>query len=88
MRDPDRSQGSVLIPTRVYEPTEKAPAGCLGLPLTPNAKRRARAFQSEYLSLLRLNRTRIDAADRGSIGAPKPPPEIQEPWVVDREQLT
>lgn len=25
MRDPDRSQGSVLIPTRVYEPTEKAP---------------------------------------------------------------
>ena len=77
MRDPDRSQGSVLIPTRVYEPTARNPTGCLGLPLTPNAKRRARAFQSEYLSLLRLNRTRIDAPDRGSIGAPNHHPRFK-----------
>ena len=87
MRDPDRSQGSVLIPTRVYEPTEKAPpvGWACHLRQMPNA---GKDFPKRVFVLAEVksnpNRRTRSRVDRRA----KAPPEIQEPWVVDREQLT
>ena len=85
MRDPDRSKGFVLILTRVYEPTEKAPPVAWACHLRQTA---GKGFPKRVFVLAEVksnpNRRTRSRVDRRA----KPPPEIQEPWVVDREQLT